>query len=264
MKCNSPINPLTGEAVVGIEREQALRDPDAPRCSQQLSPEDVFCPACGAKVERSNSGNATAKKDVPIAKIIGIVVGVCIGVVVSIGRIGKTREGHTHNSYVREYNTGVDAFNRGLGYYEKKDFKKAVEWYRKSAEQGNAKAQHNLGVCYNNGEGVEQDKEEAVKWYRKAAEQGNADAQLNLGIMYFIGDGVKEDDAEAVKWYRKAAEQGNAKAQAELGMMYEHGWGVAEDGSEAMRWYRKAAEQGDDDAKEALKGWQGGQNPLPH
>jgi len=31
-----------------------------------------------------------------------------------------------------------------------------------SAEQGNANAQYNLGVCYENGFGVEQDMNEAV------------------------------------------------------------------------------------------------------
>ena len=45
-------------------------------------------------------------------------------------------------------------------------------------------AQYNLGVMYDNGEGVPQDYKEAVKWYRLAAEQGNANAQTNLGNMY--------------------------------------------------------------------------------
>ena len=34
---------------------------------------------------------------------------------------------------------------------------------------------------YDKGRGVEQDDEQAVFWYRKAAEQGNARAQCNLG-----------------------------------------------------------------------------------
>ena len=33
---------------------------------------------------------------------------------------------------------------------------------------------------YNNGYGIEQDKTKAVEWYRKAAEQGYARAQNNL------------------------------------------------------------------------------------
>ncbi|WP_277600823.1 tetratricopeptide repeat protein [Eikenella corrodens] len=54
------------------------------------------------------------------------------------------------------------------------------------AEQGNADAQYNLGVMYDNGQGVRQDYAEAARWYRKAAEQGYAKAQYNLGSMYYI------------------------------------------------------------------------------
>jgi len=45
-----------------------------------------------------------------------------------------------------------------------------------AAEQGDAEAQYNLGVRYANGEGVPEDYKEAVKWFRKAAEQGFAAA----------------------------------------------------------------------------------------
>jgi TPR repeat protein len=38
-----------------------------------------------------------------------------------------------------------------------------------------------------------QDYAEAVKWYRKAAEQGDVKAQSNLGVMYASGQGVKQD-----------------------------------------------------------------------
>ena len=43
------------------------------------------------------------------------------------------------------------------------------------------------------GDGVSQDYEEAVPWFRKTAEQGNAKAQYNLGIMYVNGEGVPQD-----------------------------------------------------------------------
>ena len=74
-----------------------------------------------------------------------------------------------------------------------------------AAEQGNARAQYNLGVMYNQGEGVPEDKAEAARWYRLAAEQGHTGAQYNLGVMYAIGEGIPEEDAEAVRWYRMAA-----------------------------------------------------------
>ena len=43
---------------------------------------------------------------------------------------------------------------------------------------------------YEKGKGVKQDYNKAVKWYTKSAEQGYADAQCNLGYMYSHGEGV--------------------------------------------------------------------------
>ncbi len=91
------------------------------------------------------------------------------------------------------------------------------------------------------GRGVPQDYARAVEWYRKAAEQGHTIAQSNLGFMYAIGLGVLQDYAEAVKWFRKAAEQGHAKAQYNLGWMYDKGKGVLQDYVQAHRWYNLAA-----------------------
>ncbi len=53
-------------------------------------------------------------------------------------------------------------------------------------------------------------------WYRKAAEQGHALAQTNLGIMYEEGQGVGQDYKEAVGWYSKAAERGSDYAKDAL------------------------------------------------
>ena len=77
------------------------------------------------------------------------------------------------------------------------------------ADQGDVDAQNNLGVMYDNGNGVPENDAEAVKWFRKAADQGYAKAQYNLGLIYFKGEGVPKNDTEAVKWFRKAADQGH-------------------------------------------------------
>ena len=68
-----------------------------------------------------------------------------------------------------------------------------VAAYRKAADQGDAKAQFNLGNCYANGNGVQKDLTQAVFWYRKAADQGYVEAQYNLGQCYRIGYGVQKD-----------------------------------------------------------------------
>ena len=68
-----------------------------------------------------------------------------------------------------------------------------------AAAQGNVAAQFNLGVMYENGQGVRQDYVQAVQWYRKASEQGDAQAQYNLGLMYYDGRGVRQDDGNNPK-----------------------------------------------------------------
>ena len=136
----------------------------------------------------------------------------------------------------------ANAFYNGNGV--EKNVTEAVRWWKKAAEQGYAGAQSNLGICYADGEGVEKNPAEAARWYRKAAEQGLADAQFNLGVCYRAGDGVETNAAEAVRWCRKAAEQGLAEAQNNLGNCYRDGDGVEKNPAEAVRWFRKAAEQG--------------------
>ena len=77
------------------------------------------------------------------------------------------------------------------------------------ANQGIAEAQFNLGLKYNNGEGVRQDYSKAVQWYEKAANQGYASAQSNLGVMYYNGKGVRQNTATAKEWFGKACDNGN-------------------------------------------------------
>ncbi|MCD7734232.1 MAG: hypothetical protein LUH48_03705, partial [Clostridiales bacterium] len=137
-----------------------------------------------------------------------------------------------------------DLLDAGLAAYHAKEYDKAFPLLRGAAEQGNAKAQFYLGVCYDFGRGVKEDKAKAAEWYEKAALQGHANAQFNLGICYKNGEGVTEDKAKAVQWFEKAARQGNAKAQCNLGNCYDFGKGVEKDKAKAVYWYEKAADQG--------------------
>ena len=94
---------------------------------------------------------------------------------------------------------------------------------------------------YQHGQGVPKDYVQAVKWYRLAADQGDARAQFNLGAMYDVGEGVPKDDAQAVKWFRLAADQANAWAQFNLGSLYFRGEGVPKDYVLAYMWRNLAA-----------------------
>ena len=52
-----------------------------------------------------------------------------------------------------------------------------------------------------------------MKWYRMAADQGDAKAQYNLGVMYYEGKGVPQNTSEALRWLHKAQVQGDERAK---------------------------------------------------
>ena len=103
-------------------------------------------------------------------------------------------------------------FEDGVAAYERQDYATALRLWRPLADQGDARAQNNLGVMYSNGQGVPQDYAEAVRWYRKAADQGFARAQNNLGVMYSNGRGVPQDYVQAHMWLNLAATKGDKDA----------------------------------------------------
>ena len=134
-------------------------------------------------------------------------------------------------------------FEDGVQAYLAQDYGAALAAWRPLAEEGNAEAQFGIGLCYENGRGVERNLTQAAVWYRKAAEQGLDEAQFNLGNLYLNAAGVPKDLVEAVRWYRRAAEQGMPYAQVNLGYSYETGSGLTQDAEKAVSWYRRAAEQ---------------------
>ena len=124
--------------------------------------------------------------------------------------------------------------------------KEAFQRARESAEQGNARGQNLLGVCYHRGAGVARDLAAAVKWYRLAAAQQEPAAASTLGIMLESGNGVARDFDEAAQWYQVAAEAGNAFAQYRLGLFYRDGTGVEADLEKAATWLRLSVAQTND------------------
>ncbi len=72
------------------------------------------------------------------------------------------------------------------------------------------------GFLLENGIAVNRDPAAAAASYRKAAEQGDARAQFQLGVMYAEGRGVARDVAESTTWFRRAAANGSADAMARL------------------------------------------------
>lgn len=110
--------------------------------------------------------------------------------------------------------------------------------------------QYNLGLMYDKGYYVAQNRQIALDLYKKSAKQGYAKAQYNLGNAYATGDGVSKNDEKAVELFTKAAQQNFPEAQYNLAYMYEN---IFLDLEKAMYCYKKASENKISEASKALE-----------
>ncbi len=76
-----------------------------------------------------------------------------------------------------------------------------------------------VGRMYKNGRGVPQNYRKAVKWYRLSAEQGEAIAQYNLGVVYAKGKGGIQDYGQAHKWFNIAEANGHEMGRKNRGLI---------------------------------------------
>jgi TPR repeat protein len=133
-----------------------------------------------------------------------------------------------------------------------RDYKRALAYYRSAAKQGDALAEYDLGAIFEDGVGVKRDYKQALDWYRKAAGQNLGQAEKQVGYFYQCGYAVKQDLTQAYAWYLRAAGHGNSDAENQLGFFAEEGWGQPKNYAEALAWFNKAAEHGSHDAEENI------------
>ena len=114
--------------------------------------------------------------------------------------LGQLNGSRAEELYLKAANLGdLDAMCAFGNYYEKKeDYTKAVEWYRKAAEQGHAQSHEKLGYCYKQGKGVKKDYDKAREWFEKGAAQGlyRSSMEVKEWLEY---DREKESYNDAIK-----------------------------------------------------------------
>jgi TPR repeat protein len=127
------------------------------------------------------------------------------------------------------------------------DFLKSVDWYSKSAAQGDETSANNLALSYNDGLYTRTDFTRACYYARRIISQIHAAGLLLKGDCYARGlGGTPIDMAQAANAYEVASAGGNARAEATLGYFYENGLGNRNRNSEtALKHYRAAADKGD-------------------
>lgn len=134
-----------------------------------------------------------------------------------------------------------------------KNYKKALEWYRKAADRNHTESIRKMGDMYNFGKGVKASDREARKWYEKASNNGDTEAMISLGdsYKYALNKDAAEDRQKALEWYLEAARGGNKDANFSIGLtlFYLDGDGNKE---ESYVWLARAAQNGSSTASELL------------
>ena len=114
----------------------------------------------------------------------------------------------------------------------------ATHWWLKSAINGFANAQYSIGEALLCGfGGLIRNEEESFVWFEKAASQDHADAQNELGTCFYQGRGIEQDFKKAASYYNLASMQGHKKAKKNLVLMREKGLDVPSHYPVALRNY---------------------------
>ena len=87
----------------------------------------------------------------------------------------------------------------------------------------------------------EEDYKKALEWYTKAANQHDPDAYLALAHAYLQEKSPIKDPQAGFMWTLKAAQAGQSSGKKELGNLYQRGYGVAANQELAEEWLNQAA-----------------------
>jgi TPR repeat protein len=100
-------------------------------------------------------------------------MGECMRKSALIGAIVATLLSGIASAQAGPWEDGMVAYNRG-------DYLPAIRLFRPMAEQGNSKAQNQVGVMYRRGQGVQPSPSRAFMWFSFAARRGDAQAKAGL------------------------------------------------------------------------------------
>lgn len=167
---------------------------------------------------------------------------------------------------------------------ERENAAQALNWFRRSAEQGCIPAFRNAFNSVRNGTNgviknldaalrwaetmdgkvdlrdyyhsfiLEYQKakryDDAIRWCERGVRDGVMDCTIDLGVAYLYGDrGVQKDETRALQLFLTAAEAGEAYGSYNAGRCYYNGWGCAKDYAKAFQYFEEASRGGHPTAK---------------
>ena len=98
-------------------------------------------------------------------------------------------------NFIKNLFSNKDDLELGEDAIESGNYSLAIKKLLPLADNGNSRAQNDIGLLYLEGKGkFKQDSAMAFKYFKLSAEQGFKIGQSNLGIRYMIGDGVEKNE----------------------------------------------------------------------
>ena len=120
------------------------------------------------------------------------------------------RNQNVDNSYHQDEAISVEALCMLKRGEKRKDLSEEVKSHQQQAKYlKDLETMYNLGVCYMNGTGVNQDFAKGFELFKQAAEKGHEGAMRRLGWVCINGRFVKKDEVKSTGWVRVRASTGS-------------------------------------------------------
>lgn len=120
----------------------------------------------------------------------------------------------------------------------------------RAADMGMFRAQYDYGMILIR---EEDDEAKGIEWVKRAAFGGYARAMTYLGNAYLKGDMVPQSTSIALEWFDQAVRKREPEACLALGTLYANGTAAQPDPDAAVRLLTQAAEAGLSEAEEILR-----------
>ncbi len=106
---------------------------------------------------------------------------------------------------------------KGLELLKEKKIKKAEKLLKKACDKGIGEGCFHLGRIYDNGIVVKKDYTKAIAFYKEAIKKDYPKAYASLGIMYSNGKGVKVDNKKALELFIQSCDKNSSFGCTNLG-----------------------------------------------
>ncbi len=164
------------------------------------------------------------------------------------------------NFYKKSCELGFKESCRAVGsiYFEgkadvNKDYHQSLNFEKKACELGSGLSCVRVGAMYKYGKGAVIDMQKAFIYFQKGLELKEPDAYGFLANLYLDGKYVTQDYHRAFAYATKGCKLQSTLSCSALGFMYENGYGVGKDLEQASVYYQRACKLGSENGCEKYK-----------